>query len=354
MYKVPFVGYKENYKRIGKETIKEIIRCVKDGEFILRKDVELFEKNIAKYVGTKYAVSVGSGTDSLIFSLKAAGIQAGDEVIVPGHTFWATAEAVLHVGAKPILVDISLDDLLINISEIEKSITNKTRAIIPVHLNGVMCNMKEIMRIVKKHKLIVIEDACQSLGCKDSRGKKTGSFGLTGCFSLYPAKMLGSYGDGGFVTTNSLKIANKVRQLRNHGMYGLNKETHDVGWTSCLDNLQAAVLNVKLKYLDRDIKRRQEIACMYNSSDIVNFSYSTSPNNVYQNYIILAYDRNALYEYLKKRGIETLKNEYSFMLEKPKNSQLVEKYGLRLPLYPEMTNTQVNHVIKIVNEFLTR
>ena len=217
----------------------------------MRRDVEEFEKNMAVFVGTKYAVGLNSGTDTMFLSLKALGIGPGDEVITVSHTFVASISAIVQVGAKPILVDVK-EDFTMDIDKLEAAITKKTKAVIPVHLNGRMCEMDKLMEIVKSHNLIVIEDAAQAIGSK-YQGKMAGSFGLAGSFSLYPFKVLGCFGDGGVLTTDDENLAGKVRLLRDHGQktpapeqarYGAGKtEIVCFGFNSRLDNIQAAILN---------------------------------------------------------------------------------------------------------------
>lgn len=194
MYKVPFVGYRIQYQDLKKEINKTLKRVLSKGELILRKDVEDFEQNLAEFVGVKYAVGLNSGTDALFLSLKAANIGKGDEVITVSHTFVASIAAIVQAGAKPVLVDVG-HDFLMDIGEVERKITKKTKAIIPVHLNGRMCDMERLMKIARDYGLTVIEDAAQSLGAS-FEGKRAGAFGLTGCFSFYPAKILGCFGDG--------------------------------------------------------------------------------------------------------------------------------------------------------------
>ena len=200
MYKVPFVNYGLQYKKIKKEADKAITSALLRGDLINRRDVEEFENNLAKFVGVKYAVALNSGTDALFFSLLALGIGKGDEVITVSHTFVASIAAIVNTGAKPVLVDVG-KDFLIDPEKIEKAITKKTKAIIPVYLNGRMCRMDRIMKTAKKHNLFVIEDSAQALGAS-YKGRKAGSVGISGGFSFYPAKILGCFGDGGALTNN--------------------------------------------------------------------------------------------------------------------------------------------------------
>jgi len=364
-YKVPFVGYKIQYQDLKQEIDSAIQDVLSRGDLILREDIEQFEKNIADFLGVKYVISLNSGTDALIFAMKAAGIGPGDEVITVSHTFVASIASIIHCGATPILIEAK-EDFTMDMDKVEEAITSRTKAILPVHLNGRMCDMERLMEIAKKHNLIVIEDAAQSLGAQ-FQGKMAGSFGLTGCFSFYPAKILGAFGDGGAVSTNDEKIAEKIRLLRDHGQ---RTKTDIVcyGWTSRLDNLQAAVLNVKFKYLSKWVERRREIAAIYNRglSEVTELKLPPSPDSdvryfdVYQNYVLKAQKRDELYSFLKERGVETLikdpiavhhhpgLNLSHFYL--PLTEQLAKEV-ISLPMYPELTEEQIEYTINCVKEF---
>lgn len=363
--KISFVNYRVQYQQLKKEINKAIQKVLSRGDLILRKDVDDFEKKLADFVGTKYAVGLNSGTDALFFSLLAAGIGKGDEVITVSHTFVASIATIVQAGAKPILIDVG-DDFLMDTGKIEKAITKRTKAIMPVYLNGRMCDMEKIMKIAKEYDLSIIEDAAQSLGAS-FRGKKAGSFGATGCFSFYPAKILGSSGDAGALTTNSSKIAEKARLLRDHGQ----KTKTDImcfGWNSRLDNLQAAILNVKFKYLNKWIKRRREIARIYNDGLCHTIGLKLPPPpgsdprffDVFQNYVLRAQKRDKLFEFLKEKGVETLikdpipnhwhKGLSLFHFKLPYTEQLAKEV-ISLPLYPELTDEQAYHVIECVKKF---
>ncbi len=364
-YKVPFVGYKLQYQNLKNEIDNTIQRVLKGGDLILREDVEKFEKKLANFVGVKYAVGLNSGTDALFLSLKAAEIGPGDEVITVSHTFIASISTIVQCGAKPILVDVN-EDFVMDENKLEKAITRKTKVIIPVYLNGGMCNMKKIMEIAKKHNLIVIEDAAQALGASFKR-KGAGSFGLTGCFSFYPAKILGIFGDGGAITTNNKKVAEKIRLLRDHGQKTKTKIVC-YGWNSRLDNLHAAILNIKIKYLPKWIKRRREIAKIYNKGllNIKGIELPPAPNSdlryfdVYQNYVLRAQKRNKLFNFLKQKGVETLikdpipnhwhKNLGLSHFHLPYTEQLAKEV-ISLPMYPELTDKQIKYVISCIRNF---
>ena len=373
-YKVPFVGYKLQYRNLKSEIDKAIQNALQRGDLILRRDVQEFEKKLANFLGVKYAVGVNSGTDALIFALKAAGIGPGDEIITVSHTFIASIAAIIHCGAKPILVDVK-EDFLIDVDKIEEAINPQTKAILPVHLNGRVCEMDKIMKVAKKHHLIVIEDAAQALGAKFN-GKMVGSFGISGCFSFYPAKLLGSFGDAGAVVTDDEKIAEKIRLFRNHGQKPPAILCY--GWTSRLDNLQAAVLNVKFKYLKKWIKKRREIAALYNNglSDIPEVKLPPAPSfakasagkpnsderyfYIYQNYVLKAQKRDELFEFLKEKGVETLikdpvpvhhhPNLGLFHFKLPYTEKLAKEV-ISLPIYPELTQEQIDYVIGCIKDF---
>ncbi len=368
-YKVRFVNPQKQYQDHKKEFLKTVGDVFSRGDLILRRDVEEFEKKIAKFVGTKYAVGVNSGTDALSLSMAAAGIKEGDEVITVAHTFMASISAICHQGAKAVLIDAGRD-FNMNPDLIEKAITPKTAAIEPVHLNGRVCDMDKIVAIAKKHKLIIIEDAAQSLGAKfktkNGKWKMAGSFGLAGCFSMYPFKVLGAFGDAGVVTTNDYKITQAVRRLRYNGQDRSDGKFYYHGRTASLDNVQAALLSVKLKYLPQWLKRRREIAILYQRG-LKNLSQIKTPHfndsrfyDVYQNYVIRAERRNKLIEYLKDKRIEALVSwpipTYKQPVMKPNKIFLPEtekicKEVLSLPMYPELAQEQIEYVINCVKEF---
>ena len=237
-YRVPFVNPGKNYRQIKGEIDAAYDEVMSKGDLIMRGQLTDFEKHFAAFVGTKYAVGLNSGYHALLLSLIAGGVSDGDEVIVPAHTFVATASAVVNAGAAPVLVDVG-PDYNIDTAKIEERVTDKTKALIPVHLNGRMAKMDAVLDIAARHGLIVIEDACQSLGAT-YEGKSAGSLGLTGCWSFYPFKILGGYGDGGAITTNDPEVARKAALLRYNGEDRETGEYHYHGMTCLLDNMQAA------------------------------------------------------------------------------------------------------------------
>ncbi len=364
-YKVPFVNYPLQYQILKNEIDAAIQDVLRRGDLILREDVEKFERSLADFIGTKYVVALNSGTDGLFFSLKVAGIGEGSEVITVSHTFVASISAIVQAGAVPVLVDVK-EDFLMDAEKIEEAITLKTKAIMPVHINGRVCDMDRLTNIAEKHNLIVIEDSAQALGAK-FKGKKAGSFGLTGCFSFYPAKILGCFGDGGAVVTDDEKIAEKIRLFRDHGQKSKN-EIVCYGWNSRLDNLQAAVLNVKFKYLPEWIKRRREIAKIYNDglSNILEIKLPPAPDSdekhfdIYQNYVLGAEKRDELFKFLKENGVETLiKDPVPNHWQKGLNlshfklpyTEQLAKEVISLPMYPELTDEQVEYTINSVKDF---
>ena len=365
-YKVPFVNHPLQYRNLKPEINSAVQNVLKRGDLILRSDVENFEKSLAAFLNVKYAVGLNSGTDAIIFALKAAGIGPKDEVITVSHTFVASVAAIVHCGATPLLVDVKEDDFTIDTDKIEEVITPKTKAIIPVHLNGRTSDMEKLMAVARKHHLIVIEDAAQALGAK-FRGRMAGSFGLASAFSFYPAKILGGYGDGGALATNSREIYKHAVLLRDHGQR-TKTEVVCYGFTSRLDNLHAAILNVKFKQLPKWIKRRREIAKIYDEGlkDVSGIKLPPSPSagtrhyDAYQNYVIRAERRDKLAEYLRNNGIEILiKDPVALHRQKGLGlsgfnlpvSERLAKQVISLPMYPELTDRQIEYTIGQVSRF---
>jgi len=331
------------------------------GQFLSEIKVKEFEDSFAKYCGSKYAVALNSGTDALIFALKSLNIKDGDEVITVSNSFIATANAIVEVGATPIFVDIN-DDLLMNTSIIEKVITDKTKAIIPVHLMGHVCDMDKILEIAKKHNLEVIEDAAQSVGSK-YKNKNTGTFGKIGCFSLHPLKNLSGITDGGIVITDDLDIANYIRQIRNHGL--IDRDTQNIiGRVSRLNSLAAVILNYRLKKLNSIIETRRESAKIYDNllKDIKGIQIIEVSNDIYHTYhtyIIKARHRDALSSYLLENGVET-RIHYPILIhkQKPFNKQKVflkntEKLSFEILTLPiaNVTAEDIEYIVKTIFNF---
>jgi dTDP-4-amino-4,6-dideoxygalactose transaminase len=368
-YKVPFVNYPKQYRDMEKEIDGAIKEVFLRGDFILRDHVKRFENNVASFLGVEHAIGLNSGTDALFLSLLAAGVGSGDEVITVAHTFLATVGAIVNCRAKPVLIDVK-EDYNMNEDQIEAAITPRTRAIIPVHLNGRLCNMVKLMKIAARHNLIVIEDAAQALGAMFD-GKKAGAFGLTGCFSFYPAKVLGTAGDGGLVSTSDEQIASKIRALRDNGRVMGQDEVVGYGFNSRLDNLHAAILDVKLKYLPRWVERRREIASIYHQglSGITGLRLPPPPNDggsyfdVFQNYVIRTDRRDQLARHLKESGIEILiswpipmNHQKALKLShfKLPETEALSREVLSLPMYPELDDDQVDYVIRTVRDFFIK
>lgn len=326
------------YKKHQAEFDAAISRVLTNGDLILRKDVEDFESNLAEFVGTKYAVGLNSGTDALYLALWALGIGAGDDVLVPSHTFVATAQVVHQLGATPIQFD--MDGAF--------RWTEKTKAIIVAHIEGNMdTNMALLTEEAKRRGVIIIEDSCQALGAVQG-GKKAGTWGAAGAFSFYPAKILGAFGDAGALVTNDKELYETVKELRNH----CKGRTSEWGINSRLDNIQAAILNVRIAHLDGMLARRQEIAEMYlhGLGGVVGLPTNTT-GRVWQDFVITLDDRDGLHAFLTENGIETLKNGYPMPLPKLPLSGEYESRSLRLPCNDVLSNEEVEYVIEKIKEF---
>ncbi len=364
MYKVRFVEPVKVYNMIKDDLDAAYFEVMSKGDLIDRGQLKSFEENLAKYVGTSYAVGLNSGYDALHVSLRAAGIGPGHEVIVPAHTFVATASAVVNVGATPVLVDVG-KDFNIDTSKIEEAITPRTKAIIPVHLSGYMADMVEVMEIARRHNLAVVEDACQSLG-SSMLGKKAGAWGITGCWSFYPFKILGGYGDGGAITTDDPDVALFATRMRYNGEDRDTGEYHGHGFTCLLDNMQAAFLDVKLRYLPEWIVRRKQIAERYREElsgipDLLLPHYSDPRrDHVYQNYTVRSKQGSEFSEYLKEHGVEVLtqfrKPYYRHEALKLEDRGFPETEALSrevcsLPMNVEISDEEVEYVISVVRGF---
>ena len=303
---------KHNYLSEQFQNSKKIFRLIEDtvkfNDFTLGRYVDLFEKEFCKYQKVKYSIGVGSGTDAIFLSLKALGIKEGDEVITPTYSFYATAGAIATAGAKPVFVDIK-DDLNIDEEKIEKKITKKTKAIVPVHWSGRICNMKKILTIAKKYKLHVVEDACHAIMAHDDKKKYAGNFGITGCFSMHPLKNLNVWGDGGIVTTNNKKIYDKIRLMRNHGLISRN-DCKIYGYNSRLDTIQAAVGLEMIKKINLITKSRIKNAKYLNDQlkdikEITLIKEKTGYKSVYHLYQFFCKNRDGLDVYLRKNKIDS-------------------------------------------------
>ncbi|MFA5048922.1 MAG: DegT/DnrJ/EryC1/StrS family aminotransferase [Patescibacteria group bacterium] len=364
-WKVPYVNYKIQSKLYGDDILKEIKRVMDGGDYILRGDVEKFEHDFAEMIGSKYAVGVNSCTDALRLSFRLVHLQKDDEVIVPAHTFLASLDAIVDAGGKPVLVDVGRDHNL-DVTKIEKAITNKTVAILPVHLNGRCCNMDKVMELAEKYKLYVIEDAAQAL-CATYKGKCAGTWGSTGCFSFFPAKLLGTIGDAGIVVTDNENYYNKLKAMRDYGRVKGEEQVVLYGQNSRLDNVHAAILNYKMQYVEGWIARRREIAELY-SNGLNKLPVATLPSppetsgyyDVFQNYPIMVEDRDELVKFLEHKKIEILIHwktpfvkQKALRLGKYKTpmAETIAERVLSLPMYPELTDSQVKYVCDSIKEF---
>jgi dTDP-4-amino-4,6-dideoxygalactose transaminase len=308
---IPFFDYTEVFSSTEEELVDVFKNVLRRGAFIQQSDLDEFEENLAKFLGVKYAFGVANCTDGMIIAMRAIGIKPGDEVIFPSHTFVASAASIHFTGGTPVPVECGPDHL-IDPAAIEKAITSKTKAILPVQLNGRTCDMEAIQKIADKHGLKIIEDSAQALGSK-FKNRSAGSFGDAAAFSFYPAKTLGCFGDGGAVVTNDDEIAKNIFMLRDHGRdnYG---EIVDWGLNSRLDNLQAAILNFKFSHYKKAIDYRRKIARLYdnNLNDLPDLLLPPAPDSdpdhfdIYQNYEIEANRRDDLREYLDQAGIKTI------------------------------------------------
>lgn len=361
---VRFVDPGRLYKTIRSEIDQAFFDVMERGDLIDRHQLRSFEENLARFVGTRFAVGLNSGYDALHVSLRAAGIGPGDEVIVPAHTFVATCSAVVNVGASPVLVDVA-DDFNIDVDRIADAITDRTRGIIPVHLSGWMADMPAVMSLADRHGLVVIEDACQSLGSSID-GRRAGSWGLTGCWSFYPFKILGGYGDGGAITTNDEAVATFARRMRYNGEDRETAEYHGHGFTCLLDNLQAAFLDVKLRYLPDWIVRRKAIAERYRAAlsgipDLLLPHYDRPGfDHVYQNYTLRSKQGNDFSEHMKRNGVEVLtqfrkpyyRHEALHLQDRGfPVTEAISREVCSLPMAVELDDDEIDYVIDVVRAF---
>ena len=362
--KIPFVDLQAQYQTIAPEINAAIQGVLDRGDYILGDEVRLFEDDFAKYIGTAHALSVGSGLDALELALRAYGIGRGDEVITAANTFIATALAIIAVGAKPVLAE--MDPVTYNVAPaaIEAAITSRTRGIMPVHLYGQPADMEPILAVARKHNLLLIEDAAQAHGAKYA-GKRAGSWGHAAAFSFYPGKNLGAYGDGGIITTNDAAVAEKIRYLRNYGQK-VKYEHVIAGTNSRLDTIQAAILRVKLRYLDRWNALRNEHAAAYTTAlaggPFVLPKVALNRNHIFHLYVVQTENRAAIQEFLNQRGIATgihypipihLQEACEVLGYRRGDFPLTEKVATRilsLPIFPELTAQQREFVVETLSQ----
>ncbi|MBW2467057.1 MAG: DegT/DnrJ/EryC1/StrS family aminotransferase [Deltaproteobacteria bacterium] len=355
------VDLKVQYLKLKREIDQAVSSVLDSGRFILGPQGEVFEEEIADFLGAKHTIGVASGTDALHLALVAAGIGPGDEVITTPFTFIATAEAIAYVGATPVFADIDSRTFNIDPQCVKRAITGQTRAVLPVHLFGQPAEITALRRLCEEHNLLLVEDCAQSCGAAYGKGM-TGTWGDLGCFSFFPSKNLGCYGDGGLVCTNRDDLAATLRMLRHHGS-SLPYHHSMLGYNSRLDEIQAAVLRVKLKYLDEFNRRRRENAHYYSLGlkdlDVAVPSENPSGIHIYNIYTILTADRQRLQEALTEAGIASAiyypipvhHQDFFRQFATGKSfpvSEQVSKQVLSLPLYPELTFEQIDRVVEVV------
>ncbi|MDU7453378.1 DegT/DnrJ/EryC1/StrS aminotransferase family protein [Clostridium saudiense] len=391
---IPLIDLKAQYESLADELNKVTLQVLSSANYILGKNVTEFEKEFAEYVGVKHAISVGNGTDALVLALKAMGIGEGDEVITTPFTFFATAESISAVGAIPVFVDVRKDTFNIDTSKIEDKITKNTKAIMPVHIFGQAADMDEINEIAKKHNLLVIEDACQAIGGK-YKGRNIGSLGDMACFSFFPTKNLGCAGDGGMIVTDNDDLAVIARALRTHGSgengqkafnllnnieekvqtsEGSNDTIYNplkyynylIGYNTRLDAIQAAILRVKIREIDKWNSRRREIVEQYNEAfkdlDLVIPVCDEDNQHVYHMYILQSEDREGMLSKLKDKGVATgvyypvplhLQKVYKDLGYKEGDMPVSEYLSHRtfaIPVYPELNEEQIKYIIECVKK----
>ena len=365
---IQIVNLKAHYNSIKEEVDKAVLEVLSSGHYIMGKNVSSFEEELAQYLNCKHVITCANGTDAISLALMALDIKPQDEVITVSHSFFATSEAIALVGAVPKFIDIQESDFNIDPEKIESQITKKTKAIIPVHLYGQPCEIEKVVNIGKKHGLYVIEDCAQALGAKYN-GKSVGTFGDIGTLSFFPTKNLGAFGDAGAIVTNNDEIANKLKQLRVHG--SSKRYVHDhIGLNSRLDEIQAAILRVKLKYLDKWNNQRQNAAKYYDNllkgfKEIALPQTKTNANHIFHQYTIRTKNRDLLYEKLREEGIETiiyypipihLQKALSYLNNKEGSLPITEKICneiLSLPMYPEITQDIQEKVVDKIKTSLT-
>ncbi|SFS33910.1 DegT/DnrJ/EryC1/StrS family aminotransferase [Marininema halotolerans] len=365
--KTPLMDLKGQYELIREQVNQAILRVLDSGQYILGPEVKKLEEEVAHFVDASYGIGVANGTDALVLSLDAAGIGPGDEVLTTPFTFFATAEAISRVGATPVFVDIDPKTYNLDPDQLETHRTEKTRAILPVHIFGQAANMVDIMACARDHHWFVLEDGAQAIGA-EFKGHRVGSLGHAATFSFFPTKNLGGYGDGGMIVTNDEHLATKIRSLRVHGSDPTSKYINrQIGYNSRLDELQAAALRIKLKYLEEWNQARRECAQLYDHL-LSNLPIGTpqvleGATSVYHLYIIQSEERDALMAHLQKRGMATnayytvplhlqiAYRELGYQVGSLPHAEALAKRTLALPLYPEMKEETIYQVADAVKEF---
>lgn len=358
---IPMLDLRAQYRSLKFEIEEALHEIFESGHFVLGPNVEALEREIAEYHGVKYALGLASGTDALHFSLSALGIKEGDEVITTPFTFIATAETIAYVGAMPVFADIKKDTFNIDSLSVEKKITPRTKAIIPVHLFGQPADMDEIMQLAKKYNLKVIEDCAQAFGAK-YKGVKAGGIGDAGCFSFYPSKNLGAYGDGGMMITNNPEIYEKVKLLRNHSTVAPYRH-RSIGYNSRLDEVQAAILRIKFRHIDLYNQKRQEVAKLYTTmlgSAVRCPQEFSDRTHVYHQYTIRSAKRDKIQSFLKSDNVSSvvyyplplhLQEAFKYLGYKEGDfpeTESAAKEVLSLPIYPELESEKVKIIAEII------
>lgn len=366
---IPFFRYPHLFEQHREELLASVVDVMERGAYILQRDLEEFEAALARYVGVPHAIGMANGTDTMMLGLRVLGIGPGDEVILPSHTYVATAAAVHFAGATPVLVDCGADHL-IDPQAVAAAVTSRTKAVMPVQLNGRTCDMDALAKVAQRHDLLIVEDAAQALGSK-FKGKCAGTFGVWGSFSFYPAKVLGCFGDGGGIVTGDADVARRLRLVRDHGR-DEQGEVVTWGFNSRLDNLHAAILNVKFRYFDAEIERRRAIARRYRErlEDLDDVVLPPGPDDdpdhfdVYQNYEVEAGQRDALREALEREGVRTIiqwggKAVHQFEglglsgAGLPRTDRLFRRCFL-LPMNTSLTDDEVDYICDVIRRFYGR
>lgn len=362
---IKFIDLKREYEEIGNDILQEIDMVLKQGSFILGNNLKEFEVAFAKYIGVKHAIGVNSGSDALFFALKSLGIGKGDEVITVSNSFISTADSIIRTGAWPVFVDINSLTYCMDTNQITKLINSKTKAILPVHLYGHPVDMDPIMKIAKNHNLYVVEDACQAHG-SEYKGKKVGSFGDLACFSFYPTKNLGAYGDGGLVVTNENGFSENIERLRNYGQ--LDKYEYKVsGYNSRLDEIQAAILKTKLLKLDNWNDNRRNIAKKYDELlEGLNIQIPLEKDyakHVYHLYVIRCKNRDRVLNRLMESGIQSqihypipIHLQKTYNLHKNGNLHLTEKTSkeiLSIPMHPWLKTSEIIDIVNVIKNAIS-
>lgn len=390
MERIPLMNVSRQYKSLKQEMDTAVLQVLESGNYINGENVKGFEKEFSEYIGVKYGIGVGNGTDALVIALRALGIGSGDEVITCALTFYATAEAIAAVGATPVFVDCTADTYVMDADAIETKITEKTKAVIPIQLYGQCADMVKICEIAKRHNLYVVEDVAQAAGAVYS-GRKAGAWGDIACVSFFPTKNLGAAGDGGIILTNNEDLAKKCRAYRVHGSgldglytycsehpeavpkdedFGNNQPkyfNYVVGYNSRLDEVQAAILRIKLPYLDKWNETRRKIARRYQTEirhpDIIHPQVANGAEHIYYVYVVTLENRNEFRDYMENCKIATgvyfpvplhlqrVFEDLGYQKGDMPNAEYIAEHSAAIPMFPELTQEEVTTVISAVNAF---